>query len=740
MMEKENNKNLEKLTVPEDKMERLKRLQETKNTLKSEFVGLDGIIDEIINSITPWYVTPEIIEKPVVETIVGLTGTGKSSVITRMIELLGLLGKTIFFDCGEESNDSGSGIVEKITDSFGYDTMDQSGDRLKNSVFVFDEFQYARTLNEHREEVIKPTLRPIWNIIDSGIIHTTEYKYDAATFLTFLEDFEIFATKNPGMKLKDGEVTDRKDVKTILLDLGFFHYDRDIKKVLKLKDSCDVVVKSSKVKDIQDMDDHPGESYEDEEKDILAPLPVLDNRCIRVILKKLNSIRPNYGYEKLEEVYGAETIGELYGILKSLKNLISAPKHIDCSGSLVFIIGNLDEAFHVTGDLSPDVDADSFYEETSAVSISDIKEALKERFRPEQIARLGNNMIKYPTLKKEHFQKIILKELTRIVNKFKETEEIVINVSQGIQDLLYYEGVFPSQGVRPVFTTIGSFFTPLLSDIILHKDWTTEDNRDVKIGISLEKDGKINFNQKTIDLEIFFAGTEKILRKTINLQLGPLRDPSRRLTRYCNATHEVGHAIISLYETGEYPINIVAVSSGDGGFCDTYNKKKDGEIQTREEVDSEIKVFLGGYCAESIVFGPEHPEKCLMGSGSDIGNAWEVMSRAAYKTGYFRPVSFANEVCSITPEGIPGGLDDDELKNRVIDMFRRLKEETEKTLRNEIVLLKHASLALGEKGSMTGEEFKKLVEKYGNILTPKFIEWRKKDRSGEWYLEELIKL
>ena len=730
MIKKENNKNLEKLTVPEDKMERLKRLQETKNILKSEFVGLDGIIDEIISSITPWYVTPEVIEKPVVETIVGLTGTGKSSVITRMIELLGLLGRTIFFDCGEESNDSGSsGIVDKITDSFGYDTSDQMGDRLKNSVFVFDEFQYARTLNEQHEEVVKPTLRPIWNIIDSGIIHTAEYKYDAMTFLTFLEDFGVFATKNPGMVIKNGEVTERKDVKTILLDLGFFHYDRDIKKVMKLKDGEEKINKNTN---------------EEDDEDVLAPLPVLDNRCIRAIIKKLNSIKPNFGYEKLEEIYEAETIGELYGILKPLKTLISAPKALDCSGSLVFIIGNLDEAFHVTGDLSPDVDADSFYEETSTVSISDIKEALKERFRPEQIARLGNNMVKYPTLKKEHFQKIILKELVRIMDKFYETEGIRINVSKGIQDLLYHEGVFPSQGVRPVYTTIGSFFTPLLSDIILERNnligSSNDEEGSVLIKLSEENNNSINFNRSSVEVVISGRNGEVQIKKTIPLQLGPLRDPSRRLTRYCNATHEVGHAIISLYETGEYPINIVAVSSGDGGFCDTYNKKKDGEIRTKEEIDSEIKVLLGGYCAETIVFGQEHPEKCLMGSGSDIEEAWEVMSSAAYKTGYFRPISFADEVCTNSADGIPCGVNDSELKNRIIDLFRKLKDETEKTLKTELSLLKHASLIVGEKGSISGEEFKELVEKYGNKLTPEFIEWRRKDRSGEWYLEKLMSL
>ena len=45
--------------------------------------------------------------------------------------------------------------------------------------------------------------------------------------------------------------------------------------------------------------------------------------------------------------------------------------------------------------MSPDLDADSLYEQTSKINLSDIKRSLTFLYRPEQISRLGNNHIIY---------------------------------------------------------------------------------------------------------------------------------------------------------------------------------------------------------------------------------------------------------------------------------------------------------------------------------------------------------
>ena len=100
------------------KLEKIKILENVKKQLKQEFIGLDSIIDDLVTSITPWFVTPEVIVRPVVVSLWGMTGTGKSSVVKRLVEILDLKHKTLFFDCGTECNetDYGRNIGDKIID------------------------------------------------------------------------------------------------------------------------------------------------------------------------------------------------------------------------------------------------------------------------------------------------------------------------------------------------------------------------------------------------------------------------------------------------------------------------------------------------------------------------------------------------------------------------------------------------------------------------------------------------
>ena len=266
----------------------------------------------------------------------------------------------------------------------------------------------------------------------------------------------------------------------------------------------------------------------------------------------------------------------------------------------------MDEAFKVEKEISPDIDADIFYDETSKVTVNDIKTALMRRFRAEQIARLGNTIIKYPTIKGEDFRKIIEMETKRIIGKFEETEGIKIKVSKNMIDLLYSEGVYPAQGVRPVFTTIGTILTPLLSDILINKDDTFNEGY-IEIDV---KDPELGYNlpKKTITLT-HSANPDKDFGREIPLALGELRDPGKCKTIYINAIHEVGHAILTSYLTGKVPTSIVASSSTGGGFCTTYDPDKVGEIGCKGDVKNKIMIALAGYEAEKLIFGKKNDDK-----------------------------------------------------------------------------------------------------------------------------------
>ena len=58
-----------------------KNLETAKENLKKHFVGLDNIIDKIIEKLTAWYLFPEILTRPLVINLWGMTGVGKTDLI-----------------------------------------------------------------------------------------------------------------------------------------------------------------------------------------------------------------------------------------------------------------------------------------------------------------------------------------------------------------------------------------------------------------------------------------------------------------------------------------------------------------------------------------------------------------------------------------------------------------------------------------------------------------------------------
>ena len=49
------------------------------NELKKEFIGLDETIHQIISAVRVWYLMPELMTRPIIINLWGLTGTGKNT-------------------------------------------------------------------------------------------------------------------------------------------------------------------------------------------------------------------------------------------------------------------------------------------------------------------------------------------------------------------------------------------------------------------------------------------------------------------------------------------------------------------------------------------------------------------------------------------------------------------------------------------------------------------------------------
>lgn len=726
--------------VPEKREDRITKLSESLETLKQEFIGLDSIIDQIGEAISSWYITPEIISRPVVVSLWGMTGTGKSSVVRRLTELLGLGNTTMYFDCGSCADDN-KDIPNMICSTLGVDDDDVSKYDRDFETFVFDEFQYARTIDEQGHEDLKPSLRPIWSIIDSGIVDLTDhYNYEFTRLCEFIEDLEPVAIEHPEIKVNGNKIPERGDVKIILESMGFLHYtDREIPGILSPDDdypTCSGVV----------------EEKEEEEKDPYRPLELLDKRCLRAIVKRINEVELGEGQKTAQKIFTTDwSLGELYELLAEIRNSVARPKKLDCHKALVFVIGNLDEAFRVEDDMNPDMSADMFYDVTSRVSISDIKNALTERFRAEQIARLGNNLIKYPVLRKEHFEKIIEKEVGRICTEFKSLSGITLTVEKGMLDLLYSEGVYPTQGVRPVFTTINSILTPYLSKILVEAGPL---DKEVTLGVTGTLTDGI-YRTPEVSVIVTFKGEGKTKEYRQKLQLGELRNPEARRKRYICSVHEAGHAVAYAWRIGKAPDNIISVSTDRGGFCSVYDSEKEGEIDSRRDQDNSVAISMAGHLAEKVIYG-DRPEMCLLGASSDIESLWRDVAKGAYFTGYFKPIAFTDPNLET---GDVAGLGISDQSQQTVEYFDGTKwtgqklslqeairwrlddieAETLQVLRHEECLIKKIALELGERGSMTGERFMDFVREYGSSeVTPERMRATREKYSSDYYKQILL--
>ena len=67
------------------------RLENIKIELKREFIGIDYIIEELVDYIQIWYLMPEILTRPIIVNLWGMTGVGKTDLIRKLVSKLDLI-------------------------------------------------------------------------------------------------------------------------------------------------------------------------------------------------------------------------------------------------------------------------------------------------------------------------------------------------------------------------------------------------------------------------------------------------------------------------------------------------------------------------------------------------------------------------------------------------------------------------------------------------------------------------
>lgn len=538
-------------------------LESARITLKNEFVGIDKPIDDIIYNINSWFVLSSIQDRPFIINLWGLTGVGKTSLLNRLVELIDYESHYYRFDLGHKK---GKHCLQ-------VGVNDLCEEKIQKPVIIaLDEFQHARTIEGLQKTEKEDKNRVMWDLIDSGKIQHQIYNYGAWRM-------------------------------------------RDNAAVLSRLILAGVVVENGKV--IQGLEICKGEfRLFDEEKKLFIPEESYKD-ILELAGEELNLKLKSEVKSILLNMNGKESIQ----FLKKVVSISSKPVERDFSKSLIFIMGNLDEAYTMSGNYSADISADEFYKASLKISISKIKKALQTRFRHEQIARLGNIHVIYPALSKLAYRGIIIKETKLIQQKIYDLTQVKFNFHATVIDLIYNEGVYPTQGVRPVLTTVNYLIrnkiTSFLS-VILNKNISVSEVDIYFIdGCFL----KCEYKQKN-----------KIIHKEkieISAELKKYNINKKDDLQCITAVHESGHAILCavLLKTVPKYVYSKTVEDGINGFV--YSEFKWKYI-SQKEIILRVAIFLGGMAAEEIIFGKEN---VTTGCSSDLKEATNFVMRMLKKEG-----------------------------------------------------------------------------------------------------------
>jgi len=636
-------------------------LQNARLVLKREFVGIDNVIDDVVDTISSWYLFPDMQEKPLVINLWGLTGVGKSSLVKRLAALLEFQKQFFHFDLGEDGH-SEYAVKQQLERIYEY----ENGYPV---MLALDEFQHARTLDEMGCEIAKPNHRVIWQLLDSGRFHISRYAFGMSELYDLMIDLNLHLIN--GVKVKEGFV---------VKNVSVFRARRS------LNDTVDQPDEKSR-KNNSDLLFVPASYYE----------RIYDHA--RELFDSFLDVRA-----RLLELDGPGTVK----FLKEILACVNSPKEVDCSKGLIFVLGNLDEAYRMSDDQNADINADEFHEQSLKINVPEIKRALRKRFRTEQVGRLGNHHIIYPAMSRRTFEQIIALELGKIACKAKDNFGLELHFDSSLHALLYREGVYPTHGTRPVFTTIYQLVQSRMGTVV--SEMLTRNLVDCAVHFRAHSKGVlVEFRQGDKVLDSILLEQEFALEK--------LRESKRDDVQAITAVHESGHAILAALLMRVVPEVVYATTTevGSAGFAYIRNKWM---YISRKEITLRLAMMLGGMAAEKVVFGEEN---VTTGASGDIERVTNFITEMLKDCGMGTVIGSYNAEAPNTRNQV---FDTDYRLNREAqDWIAKAAKLAEDTLREHQTLLLHMANHLSDNRQLIREEIVELLKAHAvNFDTATLIE------------------
>jgi hypothetical protein len=587
---------------------RKKILETARVELKTHFVGIDETIDDLLNYIQIWYLMPEILSRPIIVNLWGMTGVGKTDLVRRLVKCLNFQDRFVEIELSHSEGSSWESSVGAALNNNGISDG-------KPAIVLFDEIQRFNTINSDGSPVQSSKFTDFWELLSDGKL-SKKVKDDLDYYI---QDY-LYQQKNIKKRKERGE-EDVDENPT----MGFYDA-RNLKSILQL---------DGDVADLADMSQ----------------------------------------VQMIEQIRQAKQKKKVY-------------EPVDHSKTLLIISGNLDEAFAMATQISEsDVDADIFHAFTKKITMVDIKNALSRNFRPEQVARFGNIHLIYASLKKCDFEKLIAHEIDRIIASTKTKFDVTVTVDRSVNELVYRNGVFPVQGVRPVFSSLIDILETNLSKFLFTALLRSQKRIDIAY----------DFVKSQIDAQI----GDKLEQLPFVGRIDKIRQSNLEETIANISVHESGHAVAYMVLFGLAPLQLKSklASSYAGGFTFPHQI-----YDNKENLVHQIKIYLAGGIAEEIVFGKEL---------ASIGRIHDREQATKLAIDYIRRYGFDDEFQANYTLEYGHSMEMKATDMDIEKMVARMVSETRELISLHKALLQDLAWKLAATGSLAATEVAEIGVKHG---------------------------
>jgi cell division protease FtsH len=209
-------------------------------------------------------------------------------------------------------------------------------------------------------------------------------------------------------------------------------------------------------------------------------------------------------------------------------------------------------------------------------------------------------------------------------------------------------------------------------------------------------------------------------RVTMGLGANPLQDSAKkRLIAY----HEVGHALLTTLLPAADELDKVTIlprAGGVGGFARTTPDEEilDSGLISKAYLQARLVVAMGGRAAEMVVFGPA---EVTQGASSDLQMVTQIAREMVTRYGFsvLGPVAYERDGGEVflgrdwmRPENEYSGRTGKAIDQQVQQLARQALDQAERMLASRRELLDELVVRLIEQETISGDEFRKRVERY----------------------------